>query len=39
MPPGVHRDTGQVLREVKPKDIRSKIKKMKKDCCRTRWRN
>jgi hypothetical protein len=31
MPPSVPRHTGQVLREVTPKDIRSKIKKMNKD--------
>jgi hypothetical protein len=31
MPPSVPRHTGQVLREVTPKDIRQKIKKTKKD--------
>jgi hypothetical protein len=31
MPPSVPRHTGQVLREVTPKDIHQKLKKMKKD--------
>jgi hypothetical protein len=39
MPPGVPRNTGQVLAEVTPKDIYSRLKKLKKDCTRPGWRN